>query len=116
MFRHKQTVRAAVFVAFTSVLGATTGLASEQTGRVTQLIVRASDGLVYFYLDGARTARPACAPTNTYWMIKAEASETGKKQLAMLMVARETGKPLRVVGSNTCTRWVDGEDVDSIMN
>lgn len=87
--------------------------ASEQTGKPTAIIVRASDGLIHFYMDGARTAKPACA--NAYWMIKAENSETGKRQFSMLMQAREAGRTIKVTGTGTCTRWVDGEDVDQIL-
>ena len=84
--------------------------ASEQAGRVTSVSVRASDGLILFYLDGTRTAKPACATLN-YWMIKAENSEAGKRQFAALITARETGRQIKITGAGACTRWADGEDV-----
>ncbi|MEN3157329.1 hypothetical protein ABC502_02980 [Alkalimonas sp. NCh-2] len=90
-------------------------LAGEQTGTVNHLLVRASDGLVYFYLEGsAKTNSPACA-RNDYWMIRDENSEVGKKQYAMLLAAQASGKRVKVVGLNTCQRWGDGEDVNFIQ-
>ena len=89
--------------------------ASTQTGKVTKIYVRASDGLTYFVLDSAAPSdKPACA-TKAYWMIKDENSEAGKKQYSMLLAARSSGKTVTVYGSDTCTRWGDGEDVNSIV-
>ena len=89
-------------------------LASSQTGKVKQLYVRDSDGLVYFTLDTASPAdKPACA-TKVYWMIKDENSETGKKQYSLLLTAQAAQKRITVIGYGTCTRWGDGEDVNSL--
>lgn len=88
--------------------------AGTQTGQVTDVFVRASDGLVYFQLSGTSSDRPACAANHTYWMIKDEKSLTGKQQLAMLMQAQATGQTVAVSGAGTCTRWADGEDTDGI--
>lgn len=88
--------------------------AGTQSGTVNYVIVRASDGLVYFTLKGgAISGSPACA-TIKYWMIKDESSNAGKLQYSMLLSAHASGKTVRVTGMNTCTRWGDGEDVDSI--
>lgn len=76
--------------------------------------VRASDGLTYFVLDSVTpTDKPTCA-TIKYWMIKDENSEVGKKQYAMLLAAHSAGRAIKVVGMGTCSRWGDGEDVNSI--
>ena len=87
--------------------------AGEQSGVIAAIIKRSSDGLVYFYLSGAAVGKPSCA-TQSYWMIKDENSNTGKQQLAMLLMARATGQTISVSGSNACTRWGDGEDLDAI--
>ncbi len=88
--------------------------AGSQTGTVDYIIVRASDGLVYFTLKGgALNARPSCA-TIGYWMIKDENSSSGKLQYAMILSAHASGKTVTVSGMNVCTRWHDGEDVDYI--
>ena len=87
--------------------------AGDHTGKVVQIITRASDGLHYFYLDGSGSNKPACARYG-YWMIKSEASQTGKDQFAMILSAMATGQTVKVSGANTCTRWSDGEDVDGI--
>lgn len=89
--------------------------ASSQVGKVTRILVRASDGLTYFYLDSPRPeGKPECA-RNNYWMIKDENSEVGKKQYSMLLAARSTGQNITIYGFDTCSRWGDGEDVDSIV-
>jgi hypothetical protein len=85
-----------------------------QVGIVTEVITRASDGLVYFFMSGPITGtRPPCA-TIGYWMIKDENSAAGKRQLATLLIARTTGQPIKVSGAGVCTRWGDGEDVNII--
>lgn len=88
--------------------------AGSQTGKITQLFVRASDGLVYFVLSGPAFGKPACA-IQPYWMIKDENAAAGKRQLALLLTARATDQVITVSGMSTCTRWGDGEDVDNIM-
>jgi hypothetical protein len=87
--------------------------AGAQGGKVLNLQVRASDGLIAFDLEGIHDQRPACA-THSYWIIKDENSATGKRQLALLIAAQASGRPVFINGSNSCTRWVDGEDVDSL--
>lgn len=95
-------------------LFSTTAYAGSQVGTIDFIIARASDGLTYFGLKGAaKDASPACA-TQGYWMIKDENSEAGKKQYAMLLAAQASGRPVIVHGMGTCTRWRDGEDVNSI--
>ena len=87
--------------------------AGQQIGTVIDLRVRASDGLQYVSLSGTHTNMPACAG-NTYWMIKDENSTAGKAQLAMLMTAITTGRQVLINGAGTCTRWVDGEDINEV--
>ncbi len=88
-------------------------IAGEQSGKVQEIIVRGSDGLHYFWLQGAPSGKPVCAK-NTYWMIRDENSTAGKAQLSMLLSAQAQQKSIRVVGTGSCTRWPDGEDVDYI--
>jgi len=88
--------------------------AGSQTGQVSKVVIRASDGLVYFFMDGPSTARPACVSNMLYWMIRDENSTAGKRQLAALLAARASGQVITVRGSDTCNRWYNGEDVDSI--
>jgi hypothetical protein len=89
--------------------------AGSQTGTVNYIIVRASDGLVYFLLKGgALDSQPACA-THGYWMIKDENSNAGKQQYSMILAAHASGKTVKVTGMNSCSRWGDGEDVNSIQ-
>lgn len=91
-------------------------LASDYTGKVESILVRDHDGLVYIYLSGSRTSNvPSCANNRAYMMIKNENSATGKRQLAMLMMAQATDKAVVIIGANTCTRWYDGEDIDQVI-
>lgn len=88
--------------------------AGTQEGYIDWIIVRASDGLVYFELnDGIKQGSPNCAVYG-YWMIRDENSEAGKKQFALLLTAQAAGKKIAVSGMNSCQRWGDGEDVDWI--
>lgn len=83
-------------------------------GTISGLTQRASDGLIVVYISGTSSGRPACASSQVYWLIKDENSNVGKGQYAMLLGARLAGKTVRVVGSNTCTRWGDGEDINYV--
>ncbi|MEX2963363.1 hypothetical protein [Microbulbifer sp. TYP-18] len=88
--------------------------AGTQTGQISGVTVRASDGLHYFTMHGTTTDKPACA-TNTYWIIKDENSTAGKSQLSVVLTAYASGKTVAVTGSGECTRWGDGEDVNTIL-
>ena len=111
--RSAQRVCLAITTAATLSMLFGTAVASEQVGRITSLLVRASDGLVAVELEGTRAAKPACAVYN-YWLIKTESTTAGKQQHATLLAAKLSGKSVRIVGSNQCTRWHDGEDIDGL--
>lgn len=90
--------------------------AGTQTGIVSDVIVRASDGLIWFWVSGtAKTGSPACAQGAAWWMIRDETSVAGKQQYAMLLAAHAAGKTVTVSGMNSCNRWSSGEDVDWIQ-
>ncbi|MES2288742.1 MAG: hypothetical protein V4530_03315 [Pseudomonadota bacterium] len=89
--------------------------AGEVIGTVSTLNARASDNLHLVTLNGTYSGTsPSCA-THNYMMIKDENSTAGKSQYAMLMSAWLAGKSVRVIGAGTCTRWSDGEDIESII-
>jgi len=88
--------------------------ASTYTGKVSAINVRDEDGLIWVYIVGERTGnRPTCA-TNWYMVIKNENSPAGKRQLAMLMMAKATNKTVVIDGAGTCNRWGDGEDISTV--
>lgn len=90
--------------------------AGSQQGKVDKVIVRASDGLIYFTLDDPSSrVQPAPCAVNTYWIIRDENSNAGKQQYSMILAAHAAGKTVSVVGMNTCIRWGDGEDVNEIV-
>jgi len=92
-----------------ATLAPAAALASSVTGKILQLYTRETDGLQMVEVEG-RGARPACA-TQTYMLIRDEKSESGKAQFAMLMAAFLADRQVIVFGSDTCTRWPDGEDI-----
>ncbi|MEC5159361.1 MULTISPECIES: hypothetical protein [unclassified Janthinobacterium] len=104
--------RSSAFIFLTCSLVTSSALAGTQMGTITQLLIR-TDGLVFFYLTGVASGRPACA-TVTYWMIKAEDSAVGKRMVAALLASKLSGQTISVSGNGTCSRWPDGEDVDLI--
>lgn len=88
--------------------------AGEQSGVVSSVVVRQSDGLVYFTLEGnITTGKPSCVKKE-YWMIRDENSTAGKFQYSMVLSALSSGKRVSVSGLNTCVRWADDEDVNYI--
>jgi len=88
--------------------------AGTQTGSVTEILVRDSDGLIYFFMTNSATNRPDCAKNTAYWMIHDENSNVGKQQYSMLLTSLTTGKTIKVSGKNDCLRWGDGEDVQML--
>lgn len=91
-------------------------IAGEQSGKVDLLYARASDNLHLVTLIGgaAKTNSPSCA-TSGYWIIKDENSVSGKSQFSQLLAAKMAGKTVQISGLNTCTRWSDGEDINTIV-
>lgn len=89
-------------------------LAGWVEGKVTDIIVRQSDGLHYFYVSGEATNRASCASGTTYWAIKDEHSLAGKSQLSLLLAAYAAAKTVRVHGTGKCERWSDSEDVNEV--
>lgn len=102
-----------VVIAAVAAVASASALCGQQTGQITRVVTRASDGLVYFYVSGSPIDRPACA-THPYWVIKDENSAAGKRQLAVLLAAQTTGRQIAIHGFNACARWSDGEDVNTI--
>ncbi|MCW8090203.1 hypothetical protein [Alteromonas sp. ASW11-130] len=86
-----------------------------QEGQITDILIRESDGLHYFNMQGQPSDRPDCATAYKYWMIKDETSDVGKAQLSLLLTAYAAGLNVVVKGSDQCTRWKDGEDVNYIQ-
>ena len=112
----KHRVRTASVIAAISAVLFITGSraqAGTQTGYVTFLEVRDTDGLIYFGLSGTASGKPTCAVFPA-WTLPNEGSETGKKLFALLVSARTAGQQVSVNGKNTCVRWGDQEDVASI--
>ncbi|RTZ21879.1 hypothetical protein EKN09_17120 [Vibrio penaeicida] len=90
--------------------------AGYQTGKVESLYARASDNLHLVTLSGgtAKTGSPSCA-TRGYWLIRDENSAAGKSQFSQLLAAKLAGATVKIEGLNTCSRWGDGEDINTII-
>ena len=88
-------------------------IAGSQKGNVVNLTVRSSDGLIFLQLSGTASDRPQCALQQTYWMIPNETTDAGKRIYALLLSAQASGRLVQIFGSNTCNRWLDGEDIET---
>ena len=98
-----------LFLAISLMVSLPSLAGNQNGGTVTNIFVRAGDGLIYFTLSGvAKVGSPTCA-TQSYWIIRNENSNAGKQQYAMVLSAQASGKKLNVAGANTCARWGDGE-------
>jgi len=87
---------------------------SSQDGTVLQIRVRATDGLVYVYINGPRTTAPGCA-TDTFFSVANETSVSGRQQLAMLTMAQAAGKRVTIYGTGACARWPSAEDIAEVV-
>ena len=103
-----------VFVLLIYFITSVAAFAGSEGGQVKNVLIRASDGLVYVELSGTAENKPSCA-THSYWMIKDEKSLTGRQQLAALLLAQANGQTISIIGTGSCTRWPDGEDIDYII-
>ena len=106
--RHIDAVRRVL--ALLLLTGSLCADAGEASGPVSKVIVRQSDGITYFYVNGPATGKPACA-NHAYWIIQDENSSAGRSILTLVLSAQASGQRVTVHGNNTCTRWHDGEDV-----
>jgi hypothetical protein len=101
--------------AIAAVMGSADVWAGNAVGVIDKLIVRDTDGLTYVQLTTSPASRASCAAATTYWMIQNENSESGRKLYAMLLAAHLTGRTVSIVGTNTCVRWGDGEDIQYVV-
>lgn len=112
LFKYFKKIAAHVTAAYFLVIG--TAMAGDQVGQVLDIQVRAPDGLNIIELSGSHSSKPACA-SFSYWLIKDENSTAGKQQLALLMAAQASAQTVQIVGSGTCSRWPDGEDIGAVI-
>ncbi|RZT30766.1 hypothetical protein [Cupriavidus agavae] len=109
----KSAVRLVVAaLAVNATLAAAPAFAGSVGGTVAYITARPN--LTYFAINGSNVNRPACASGTTYYMIKDENSTSGKQQIALLMLAKATGRPVWVEGAGQCTKWSDGEDAFNV--
>ena len=86
--------------------------ASEAHGRVEKL-EQISDGRFVVFVKGAanRPNKPACLHPVGYFIIADENSDEGKMQIKMLKYAKKNKVSVDIVGTGTCKRFVDAEDI-----
>ncbi|WAC74965.1 hypothetical protein OU995_09835 [Roseateles sp. SL47] len=70
-----------------------------------------SQGVVIFYVEGARNGAPACATEGSRFALDVT-TPGGKAQLAGILTAYAMGKPVNVYGTSACNLWGDTETVD----
>ena len=49
-----------------------------------------------------------------YWIVPNETTDSGKRLFATLLAALISGHRITIHGKNTCTRWPDGEDIETV--
>lgn len=81
--------------------------AGTSTGKVTTMIINASNFL--FFTAGTKTGSPSCG-NNNQWAINL-ATAQGKTIYALLLSAQAQDRTVSVFGSNACNNWGDREDV-----
>ena len=106
-------VRQALTLASLCGIAATQAVAGTQTGLVKDVYIRDSDGLILVDLTGTASLKPGCA-LRSYWIVPNEKTDSGKRLYAMLLSAQLAGRSVTIKGKDTCTRWGDGEDIDSV--
>ena len=107
---------AAVLLASLCALAVRPAIAGTQTGFVKDLYVRDSDGLILVDLFGSvdfGDRHPACG-WQRYWIVPNETTNSGKRLFATLLAALISGHKITIHGKNTCGRWRDGEDIDTV--
>jgi len=104
---------AALMLASLSVAAVSPAIAGQQSGFVKDIYVRDSDGLILVDLWGTASGHPACA-LQPYWIIADESSATGQRLYALLLTAEASGHPVTIIGKDTCSRWPDAEDIESV--
>lgn len=85
----------------------TTSFAGSSSGKVTTLIVNASNFL--FFTAGTKIGSPSCG-NNNQWAINLGTAQ-GKSIYALLLSSQAQDKVVYIVGNNTCNNWGDREDV-----
>jgi hypothetical protein len=70
-----------------------------------------STGLVLVTTDGQRLGTPNCALGSPYRFVIDATTTAGKVQLAGLLAAHATGKPVRIVGTGNCSLYSDSETI-----
>ncbi len=101
--------RQLIAIALALGLTATSASASNQgPGYVTK--VQFVGSRILFYVDGPRTARPACDCCGR-WEIDAS-NTTGQSQLSILLTAYALHNPVQIYGSGTCV--VGSNDTEGV--
>jgi hypothetical protein len=92
-------------------------IAGTETGFIKAIHVRDSDGLIWVDLTITTNPGPLNHPQcawQPYWILPNESSQSAKELFATLLAAQVSGRKVTLIGKNTCTRWPDGEDIESV--
>ena len=103
----------ALMLASCCAVAVSPAIAGTQSGFVKSIYVRDSDGLILVDIEGTASGHPVCAQ-QTYWIIPNETSDTGKRLLALLLSAQLSYRVVSITGKDTCSRWADGEDIETV--
>jgi hypothetical protein len=71
-----------------------------------------TNGYTFFYLSGTKTGNPACS-TYDRWVIDND-WPVAKIQIATLLAAVVSGRPVAVSGTGNCAVWGDSETANDV--
>lgn len=100
------------FLLFVATLYATASFGSSADAVILSQIYFLSSGAVIVYTNKYPSGDlPACAAGQPYRYAINGASSEGKVQLAGLLTAYVSNKPVNIVGKGTCDAWSDTETI-----
>jgi hypothetical protein len=95
-------------------LGSSQAIASNGTGLLGFVLVLQNPNVAIIETP-VTTDAAACASVANQWAIDIDTS-VGKSILAILLTAKATGTPVRVVGTGACTYTGDREDISWVLS
>lgn len=90
------------------VAGSSAQASQAPGGYISKIIVMGD--VIFFTLDGERTATPACHTISGRWAFNVT-TPAGQAKFAFLLSAYNTHKKIGIAGADNCAVWNDTESV-----
>lgn len=111
----KDVMKLAVAAAATLLLTGSSWAGTTVTGRVKAISINKAIGtFVFVQLDAAQPAPIACQINLSWTYTLPQQSDTDKKMLAILMMAKSMGQPVTLYGSGQCSDFGSIESASGI--